>query len=284
MAVTTTTRLGMVKPTPGTNELVDVETQLNENWDRIDAAIGALVCTSGTRPATPYDGQIIRESDTRQIRVWNATQGVWEYLFGPNAFTPWFLQLSPPSGGATAGVRVYSTGPAALNRALAFRGSGDTVDHYFVDYDGTMQWGTGAAGADVNLYRDSAGVLKTDGNFHAAGTASSIGVEAPIPLTLQNGWVNYGGVYQTAVYWKDPFGMVHITGLITSGTTTTGTQVALLPVGYRPAASQIFSTPSADSGHAHMARVDVSSTGSITTNVGWHANYTSLAGISFRAA
>jgi hypothetical protein len=39
MATTSTTRLGLVKPTPGTGEPVDVQEHLNDNWDRVDAAI-----------------------------------------------------------------------------------------------------------------------------------------------------------------------------------------------------------------------------------------------------
>lgn len=170
MAFTTTTRLGLVKPTPGTNEPVDVEAQLNGNWDKVDTAIGPTICTSGTRPVTPYDGQLIRETDTRRVYIYNATQTTWEPILGPNAFYSLFLSLQPIAGGATAGVRVWGQGTAAGNRAMSFRGSGDTQDHFFFDYDGTMQWGSGTAGADVNLYRPTSGVarLKTDDSIEAA--------------------------------------------------------------------------------------------------------------------
>lgn len=36
------------------------------------------VCTSGTRPASPYQGQVIYETDTGRTLVWNAT--AWAYL------------------------------------------------------------------------------------------------------------------------------------------------------------------------------------------------------------
>lgn len=57
-----TPRLGLLKPAPG--DSVDVVTQLDNNYDAIDAAIGTTVCTSLTRPNAPYLGQTIRETDT----------------------------------------------------------------------------------------------------------------------------------------------------------------------------------------------------------------------------
>jgi len=58
---TTTTRLALVKPA-GT-ENIDVSI-LNANADKIDAAINTTLCTSGTRPGTPFNGQKILETDT----------------------------------------------------------------------------------------------------------------------------------------------------------------------------------------------------------------------------
>jgi hypothetical protein len=43
--------------------------------------IGSLkpgVCTSSTRPASPYDGQMIYEIDTNLVRIWNGT--AWKTL------------------------------------------------------------------------------------------------------------------------------------------------------------------------------------------------------------
>lgn len=59
---TTTTRLALSKPL-GT-ETVDIDV-LNANADKLDAAAGATICTSTTRPASPYSGQIIYETDTK---------------------------------------------------------------------------------------------------------------------------------------------------------------------------------------------------------------------------
>lgn len=80
MSSTNTSRLGLVKPDPGTGEPVNVATQINASWDKIDAAIGATPCTSTTRPSSPFDGQIIRETDTRRMYVRNNTQSTWDEI------------------------------------------------------------------------------------------------------------------------------------------------------------------------------------------------------------
>ena len=55
-----------------------------------------------------------------------------------------------------------------------------------------------------------------------------------IPVTtFLNGWVNYdASLYPAAAYAKDIHGMVHLRGLIRSGTSTLTAFV--LPEGYRP--------------------------------------------------
>lgn len=65
--------------------------------------------------------------------------------------------------------------------------------------------------------------------------AQGIGVANTwINLTLQNGWVNYGGTEPNAGYTK--IGReVRLRGIIKNGTTTSNVTVFTLPSGYRPA-------------------------------------------------
>lgn len=72
--MTTTTRLGLTKPAG--SDLVDISV-LNVNSDKIDAAVGAKVVTSGTRPSTPFDGQIIYETDTQKSYVYRSSTSSW---------------------------------------------------------------------------------------------------------------------------------------------------------------------------------------------------------------
>jgi hypothetical protein len=97
---TSTTRLALRKPDPNptTGDFVDVAADLSANWDKIDAAIGATICTSGTRPGAPWDGQVIRETDTRRIAIWNNTQAIWQSINGAYICTSGARPSSPFDG------------------------------------------------------------------------------------------------------------------------------------------------------------------------------------------
>lgn len=76
---TTTTKLGLVKP--ASSDLVDISV-INANYDKIDTTAGVTVCTSTTRPASPYAGQLVFETDTLNQRIWNATTSTWILFAG----------------------------------------------------------------------------------------------------------------------------------------------------------------------------------------------------------
>ena len=74
---TTTTRLGLDKP--AYSDAADIAV-LNQNFDDIDNAVGMKVVTSTTRPATPWNGQIIFETDTNATLVWDSTGAAWKQI------------------------------------------------------------------------------------------------------------------------------------------------------------------------------------------------------------
>lgn len=102
--------------------------------------------------------------------------------------------------------------------------------------------------------------------------------EAWITPTLLNDWVyyDYGPEYDNAGYYKDSMGIVHLRGLIKSGTSG---DMFVLPVGYRPLMRKIFPQIC---GNNTLARVDVSANGTVSGQVSNNA-WVSLEGITFRA-
>ena len=76
---TNTTKLALTKP-DGT-DLVDIAV-LNANADKIDAASGATICTSTTRPASPWNGQVIFETDTLNALVYRSSTSSWTTIGG----------------------------------------------------------------------------------------------------------------------------------------------------------------------------------------------------------
>lgn len=60
--------------------------------------------------------------------------------------------------------------------------------------------------------------------------------EAWITPTLLNGWVNFGGIYETVAFMKDSIGFIHLKGMIKSG--NIDSVAFILPTGYRPSKEQ----------------------------------------------
>lgn len=76
-----TAKLGLYKPAGTENVNID---QLNSNFDLIDLSAGVLACTSATRPAGAFPGQVIFESDTGNLMWQNNAK--WQPLSDtPNA-------------------------------------------------------------------------------------------------------------------------------------------------------------------------------------------------------
>lgn len=86
-----------------------------------------------------------------------------------------------------------------------------------------------------------------------------------INLTLQNGWTEYNAAtYSPAQYTKSSDGIVTVRGLIKGGTTTLGTTIATLPVGYRPTTQVLINGIMSPNAHA---RFDIDTSGNIKANV-----------------
>lgn len=77
-----TARLGLRKPDYTDPE--NLVTDINNNWDIIDAAINANSFTSSTRPLNPYEGRLIYETDTKLLAIF--VNGDWSYV-GGNGFS-----------------------------------------------------------------------------------------------------------------------------------------------------------------------------------------------------
>jgi hypothetical protein len=159
MPQSATPKLGLYRTLSDGSENVSVVLDLLNNWDKVDAAMGFTAVTSSTRPASAFNGQGIRETDTSRIYVSNGT------LPGSASFTTQPLVF---------GVRAVS---ASTARAVKTGLTADTVDdRFFFQNDGTHWWGSGAATVDTVLYRSAADTLRTDDSFVVGTNLTVLGI------------------------------------------------------------------------------------------------------------
>lgn len=98
-----------------------------------------------------------------------------------------------------------------------------------------------------------------------------------IAPALLNSWIYGGAPYNPPGYYKDSLGRVHLRGFVTTG--AVGTTIFTLPVGYRPANTELIATGSA--GLFGLALIN--NVGNVQANVG-SSSWFSLDNITFRAA
>lgn len=147
---TSTTRLGLRKPDPDplTGDFVDAQADLNDNWDNIDGKLPLIVCTSGTRPGTPYQGMQIFETDTDNVLFWDG--GNWMRLFAQGQDVGW------PE---TMLVKQSSTSAQVLRSEV----TGESFPRWTMQQDGLMGWSPGSATYDTFLSRSGVGILTATG-------------------------------------------------------------------------------------------------------------------------
>src|SRR5918994_690085 len=145
---TSTTRLLLWKPDglPG-GDNINVDTDINNNADKIDDAVGFKVCTSGTRPTgtARWDGRMIYETDTRRQYMWSAALSFWmPMLIGRgNGIGPYQLGLSTDTGGEG----INASGATAATDVWRARVGVEANPRHTMRADGRIDWGAGGASA-----------------------------------------------------------------------------------------------------------------------------------------
>ena len=97
--------------------------------------------------------------------------------------------------------------------------------------------GTPARAAEVNANFAAVKTAVDDNHARITALATVPPITAP---TFNTGWQNVGGGWQTAGYFKDAAGLVHVRGLVVRTMSTAVGPIFQLPAGYRPTASLQF--------------------------------------------
>jgi hypothetical protein len=218
---TTLTRTGYVLPV-GT-EQCDVNV-VNANMTKVNDQIGALFCTSTTRPSTPYAGQTVFETDTQLFAFW--TGSAWIQFIGPTngsavhevEYNQTAIQSIPNATDTPLNFDQAVTTSADVTRATATGGS-IANGKFTLNRAGLWTIGAGsrmqtASGASAGIWigLDNSGAFRLGGSMQNSGGAAN--VEASVSFTRRFGaatplnvyaWQNSGSAKNT-----DPFaGCIH---------------------------------------------------------------------------
>ena len=96
---------------------------------------------------------------------------------------------------------------------------------------------------------------------------------------LLNGWVNYSNLRTEASYTKNGQGIVRISGFIKSGTITSGTVIAKIPLDHAP--PRIISFAVLCDTSITVCRLDINTTGELLIYGAVGNTYISLEGVSY---
>ena len=172
-------------------------------------------------------------------------------------------------GGPTADGTVIISVPAGYRSAEYLHLA--TTSNNMIDVTGvTTAGGIITKSINQNVYRS------IQHNYYASGRASWIG------LSLQNGWAQFPvgtAPFSTVQYTKGSDGIVKVKGLMNNGTVASGTVVATLPPGYRPAEISLQSSTC----YLLYCRFDILPNGNIITRDNVNAGWSSLDTITFLA-
>lgn len=167
--------------------------------------------------------------------------------------------------------------PTANSYEISYNVNGGDPNEFSLDSD-THSYTVDASRNDTITFKVAA--------KNIAGPSEYATVTATMPswtaLDLQGDWQRYSDSYNAPMFTRTTSGRVFLKGLIKSSTATSssGTVIATLPPGYRPAGALVFPTstsPDTD------AKIDVQADGDIIFFRG-NNNWISLEGISFLPA
>lgn len=192
-----TNRLNLQKPAGGSSGTIPGDDQadidvLNDNADKIDAAIGARYVTSTTRPATPFDGQIIKETDTKQILLYSQATGQWEPADSIRSGTAALRDLiygTPAAGapGAAARVALAAKAPQWFNTEKGY------LQQYFAQWDDP---GVGIYAKDTPGWGLAAHLKETPlANFSVSGTAATFSKRGAVAICTAGTTLNIDGIF-----------------------------------------------------------------------------------------
>lgn len=162
---TSTSRLALYKPADDGSEFVDVSQDLNQNLDKIDAAIGFIPATSSTPPSSPFAGMARQDTDTNRSYYRNGANAAWiELLNDTGTFGSDVKILSGKKigiGNATPNGLIDVIHTNVTDMPMRFKQASDSSYRTQLNWNG-LEFGPGTGARDVFIYRSGVGEATVD--------------------------------------------------------------------------------------------------------------------------
>lgn len=190
-----TPRVGLYKPADDGSQPINVATDLNDNLEKLDSAIGFVPATSATPPTTPFNGMATYETDTGRAKFYK--NSVWTYLLAAGAN---FLSHINLGKGFRLGLGVTGTPSAVIDveadsvtstPLVKYKATAEANPRMQLDSDG-IKLGGGATTADTRIYRPAPNQLSVTGGVNLENSLSVSGVSALSDVDV-SGSLSVGG-------------------------------------------------------------------------------------------
>lgn len=162
-----TPRLGLYKPADDGSEPLNVATDLNDNLERLDTAVGAVPATTSTPPPGVFNGMIRQNTDDQSLQYYRNNTTWTQILAKGAAFAGDILQTVGSKigiGTLTPGAIIDAITGSASDILARFKVTGDTQPRVQIESTGIKLGPGGSTAPDVRLYRQNTATLNIDGN------------------------------------------------------------------------------------------------------------------------
>jgi hypothetical protein len=136
-----------------------------------------LFVAERTAPTTKQGARIVQESGVLKLTPAYGGSGSITLDAATTANGNVDINVSGAEAITSDGYIAVTRG-AAGNTVIQSKVSGDSVNRFLVEVDGSLNWGNGSSARDVNLYRSSSTMLETDDAFTADFLYSNYSVSA----------------------------------------------------------------------------------------------------------
>lgn len=278
----------------GPNSTYDATTGRNATWH--EKARNVLMAAARKHSCVYFDAYTITQDSRLAASAWlddpysngngihplySAQNWIWGAMFdehfGFSETVPWrynhFNSTDSNAESADPGLAASSY-DFGLTMQRAQTASGFQIDGGVL----TVRQGDGIAW-QINFGYAAGSSRLTMRTWNVSGAAWNPWSGRAVPLSLVNGWLNFGSGFRDAVASKTIEGVVTIEGVIKSGTVTAGTLLFTLPSGFAPSGTLLFPVTT----NAGSAHIRIQPSGAVEAQTALDSTFTSLCGISFLA-